>query len=154
MIEARGVSKHYGDLAALSDVSFDLASGEIVGLLGPNGAGKTTLLRVLTGYFEPTAGSIRIDGLDVEADPIGVQQRIGYLPEQTPLYPEMLVQEYLEMVADFRDLSPNRRTPLLSVIRSLGSFPQLDEPATLRGEARVEAGLRTPQPPQGPTPLG
>ncbi len=114
MIEAHGVSKHYGDLAALSDVSFDIASGEIVGLLGPNGAGKTTLIRVLTGYYEPTAGSIRIDGLDVEADPIGVQRRIGYLPEQTPLYPEMLVQEYLEMVADFRDLSPNRRTPLLS----------------------------------------
>ncbi len=73
MIEVRGVSKHYGDLAALSDVSFDIASGEIVGLLGPNGAGKTTLIRVLTGYYEPTAGSIHIDGLDVEADPIGVQ---------------------------------------------------------------------------------
>ncbi len=64
---------------------------------------------MLTGYYEPTAGSIRIDGLDVEADPIGVQQRIGTLPEQTPLYPEMLVQEYLDRVADFRDLSPNRR---------------------------------------------
>ena len=66
-------SKHYGDLAALSDVSLDLDPGEIVGLLGPNGAGKTTLIRVLTGYYESTAGSIRIDGLDVEADPIGVQ---------------------------------------------------------------------------------
>ena len=74
--------RRYGDLAALSDVSFDIASGEIVGLLGPNGAGKTTLIRVLTGYYEPTAGSIRIDGLDVEADSIGVQQRIGYLPER------------------------------------------------------------------------
>ena len=73
MIEVRGVSKHYGDLAALSDVSFDNGPGEIVGLLGPNGAGKTTLIRVLTGSYEPTAGSIRIDGLDVEADPIGVQ---------------------------------------------------------------------------------
>ena len=61
MIEACGVSKHYGDLAALNDVSFDIASGEIVGLLGPNGAGKTTLIRVLTGYFEPSAGAIRIE---------------------------------------------------------------------------------------------
>ncbi len=109
MIEVRGVSKYYGDLAALSDVSFDNGPGEIVGLLGPNGAGKTTLIRVLTGSYEPTAGSIRIDGLDVEVHLIGVQQRIGTLPEQTPLYPEMLVQEYLDMVADFRDLSPNRR---------------------------------------------
>ncbi len=73
MIEVRGVSKHYGDLAALSDVSIDIGPGEIVGLLGPNGAGKTTLIRVLMGYYKPTAGSIRINGLDVEADPIGVQ---------------------------------------------------------------------------------
>ncbi len=73
MIEVRGVSKRYGDLAAPSDVSLDIGPGEIVGLLGPNGAGKTTLIRVLTGCYEPTAGSIRIDGLDVEADPIGVQ---------------------------------------------------------------------------------
>ena len=73
MIEVRGVSKHYGDLAALSDVSFDIGPGEIAGLLGPNGAGKATLIRVLTGSYEPTAGTIRIDGLGVEADPIGVQ---------------------------------------------------------------------------------
>jgi ABC-2 type transport system ATP-binding protein len=114
MIEARGVSKHYGDLVALNDVSFDIGRGEIIGLLGPNGAGKTTLIRVLTGYFEPSAGSIRIDGVDVESDPLAAQRHIGYLPEQTPLYPEMLVQEYLGMVADFRGLAPERRQPLLA----------------------------------------
>ncbi len=93
MIEADSVGKRYGDFAALADVSFRIDRGEIVGLLGPNGAGKTTLLRMLTGFFEPSAGAIRIDGVDVESDPLGAQQHIGYLPEQSPLYPEMLVQE-------------------------------------------------------------
>jgi ABC-2 type transport system ATP-binding protein len=114
MIEAESVGKQYGDFVALADVSFRIGRGEIVGLLGPNGAGKTTLLRMLTGFFEPSAGLIRIDGVDVESDPLAAQQRIGYLPEQTPLYPEMLVQEYLGMVADFRGLATERRQPLLA----------------------------------------
>ena len=114
MIEVESVGKRYGDFVALDDVSFHIGRGEIVGLLGPNGAGKTTLIRMLTGYFEPSAGTIRIDGVDIESDPLAAQQRIGYLPEQTPLYPEMLVQEYLGMVADFRGLAPERRQPLLA----------------------------------------
>lgn len=104
MIETSGVTKHYGDLAALEDVSIRIGPGEIVGLLGPNGAGKTTLIRILTGFFEPSRGEVRIDGHDVVADPIAVQRIVGYLPEQTPLYPEMLVQEYLDMIADLREL--------------------------------------------------
>ncbi len=114
MIEAESVGKQYGDFVALADVSFRIGRGEIVGLLGPNGAGKTTLLRMLTGFFEPSAGAIRIDGVDVESEPLAAQQSIGYLPEQSPLYPEMLVQEYLGMVADFRGLAPERRQPLLA----------------------------------------
>ncbi len=114
MIEAKSVGKRYGDFTALADVSFRIGRGEIVGLLGPNGAGKTTLIRMLTGYFEPSAGTIRIHGVDVESDPLAAQQHIGYLPEQSPLYPEMLVQEYLGMVADFRGLAPERRQPLLA----------------------------------------
>ena len=114
MIEVESVGKRYGDFVALDDVSFRIDRGEIVGLLGPNGAGKTTLIRTLTGYFEPSAGTIRIDGIDVASDPLAAQQHIGYLPEQTPLYPEMLVQEYLGMVADFRDLAPERRQSLLA----------------------------------------
>ena len=114
MIEVESVGKQYGDFVALADVSFRIGRGEIVGLLGPNGAGKTTLIRMLTGFFEPSAGTIRIHGVDVESDPLSAQQHIGYLPEQTPLYPEMLVQEYLGMVADFRGLAPDRRQPLLA----------------------------------------
>lgn len=114
MIEASAVGKQYGDVIALRDVSFKVRSGEVVGLLGPNGAGKTTLIRMLTGYFEPSAGQITVDGIDVESDPIGVQKRIGYLPEQTPLYPEMLVQEYLDMVADFREIPSSRRPRMLA----------------------------------------
>ncbi len=114
MIEVESVGKRYGDFVALDDVSFRIGRGEIVGLLGPNGAGKTTLIRMLTGFFEPSAGTIRIAGVDVVSDPLSAQRHIGYLPEQTPLYPEMLVQEYLGMLADFRGLAPERRQSLLA----------------------------------------
>ncbi len=114
MIEAVAVGKSYGDFEALADVSFQIGAGEVVGLLGPNGAGKTTLIRVLTGFFEPSAGTVTIDGIDVEADPLAARSRIGYLPESTPLYPEMLVQEYLQMMAAFREVPDGQRRSLIS----------------------------------------
>ena len=114
MIEVRGLIKDYGRYRALAGVGFSIGDGEIVGLLGPNGAGKTTLLRALTGYFEPTAGIIEVDGIDVVADPIAAQTRIGYLPESAPLYPDMLVQEYLTMMAELRGVEPARRRARLS----------------------------------------
>jgi len=110
MIKTQGVSKRYGAFTALDNVSFEIKPGEIVGLLGPNGAGKTSLIRALTGFFEPSDGTVKIDGIDVVDDPLSVQSRIGYLPEQAPLYPEMLVQEYLSMVADIRQLPDSQRT--------------------------------------------
>ena len=114
MIEAVAVGKSYGDFEALADVSFTIGAGEVVGLLGPNGAGKTTLIRILTGFFEPSAGTVTIDGIDVEADPLAARSRIGYLPESTPLYPEMVVQEYLQMMAAFREVPYSRRRALIS----------------------------------------
>ena len=99
MIRVAALTRTYGDLTAVDQVSFEIGTGEIVGLLGHNGAGKTTIMKVLTGYLEPTSGSIEIDGLDISVAREAVQQRIGYLPENDPLYYEMTVIDYLDYAA-------------------------------------------------------
>ncbi len=99
MIRVEALSRSYGELRAVDEVSFEIGRGEIVGLLGHNGAGKTTIMKMLTGYLEPTAGSIEIDGLDLAREREAVQSRIGYLPENDPLYPEMPVIDYLDYAA-------------------------------------------------------
>lgn len=104
MIEFEDLQKSYDDVAALRGITASIESGQIVGLLGPNGAGKSTAMRILVGYLLPTSGTARVAGIDVTEDPLGVQQRIGYLPESAPLYSEMLVQEYLQFVAAMRGL--------------------------------------------------
>jgi ABC-2 type transport system ATP-binding protein len=109
MIEVRELSRHYDELKAVQDVSFEIDHGEIVGLLGHNGAGKTTIMKMLTGYLEPSAGSIRIDGLDIAEQRRAIQRRIGYLPENCPLYPEMTVLDYLDYQASLHGLDPRRR---------------------------------------------
>jgi len=102
MIEAQRLTRRYGNFLAVSDVSFAIAQGEIVGLLGHNGAGKTTIMKMLTGYLEPSAGVVKVDGVTVEADPLKVQASLGYLPESLPLYPELSVVDYLEYAARLR----------------------------------------------------
>ncbi len=114
MIDARNLSKAYGEVQALDDVSFEVAEGEIVGLLGPNGAGKTTAIKILTGYLQPDEGSVTIDGLDVLTNMLEVQARIGYLPENAPLYPELSVQKYLLTMADLRQIPAADRIMRLS----------------------------------------
>ena len=114
MIEARSLTKTYGNVQALQDVSFSLAEGEIVGLLGPNGAGKTTTIKILTGYLQPDAGQVSIDGIDVLAHPLAVQQRLGYLPESAPLYPELSVQRYLRLIADLRQIPASEQEERIS----------------------------------------
>jgi len=113
MIDVTGVSKSYGPVQALDDVSFHVDSGEVIGLLGPNGAGKTTMMKILTGYLQPDEGQVIVDGLDVLTDTLQVQQRIGYLPENAPLYPEMSVQSYLRMIAELRQVSLSERHDLI-----------------------------------------
>ncbi|MFH0899455.1 MAG: ATP-binding cassette domain-containing protein [Pseudomonadota bacterium] len=113
-IEATNLCKSYREVVALQDVSFSVEKGEIIGLLGPNGAGKTTLMKVLTGYLQPDAGSAIVCGVDVIGDPLGVQQRIGYLPENAPLYAEMTVQDYLRMMASLRSVPDEKQSGLLS----------------------------------------
>lgn len=104
-IQVQNLSKWYGNLAALDNVSFDVRKGEIVGFLGPNGAGKTTTMRILTGYMPPSSGTARVAGFDVFEDSIEVRKRIGYLPETVPLYPEMSVWDYLDFVARLRGVA-------------------------------------------------
>jgi ABC-2 type transport system ATP-binding protein len=105
MIEVSNLTKHYGEIKALGGVSFAIEPGQVVGLLGPNGAGKTTLMRILVGYLLPTSGSATVAGHNVIEQPRAVQEKIGYLPENAPLYNDMLVQDYLHFMADMRSLS-------------------------------------------------
>lgn len=102
MIHVENVSRSYGAFKAVDSVSFAIGRGEIVGLLGHNGAGKTTIMKMLTGYLEPDGGTIAIDGLNIEQERIRAQEKIGYLPESAPLYPDMTVMQYLDYVAELR----------------------------------------------------
>src|SRR5215813_14082782 len=120
-IEIDKLSKSYGRIQALSGVSCKIQPGEVIGLLGPNGAGKTTLMKILCGYLEPDEGDVRVHGIDVVDRPLEAQRRIGYLPESAPLYGEMLVQEYLEMMAAMRGLpEERRRARMVDAIRATG----------------------------------
>ncbi len=102
MIEVRDLSKRYGDRAAIQSLNFTVRKGEVVGFLGPNGAGKSTTMKILTGYMAPTSGEVKVAGLDVFEDPIGVKRRIGYLPETPPVYFDMHVKDYLIFVANLK----------------------------------------------------
>lgn len=104
MIELEHVTKLYGSIPALRDVSLHVPKGQTVGLLGRNGAGKTTALNLMTGYFPPTEGKVRIGGKDMLADPRACKRMIGYLPEKPPLYDEMTVEEYLSFVCELREV--------------------------------------------------
>lgn len=110
MIQVEALTRIYRDLTAVDQVSFEIGQGEIVGLLGHNGAGKTTIMKMLTGYLEPTSGVIRIDGLDITTHREEIQQRIGYLPENDPLYPEMTVIDYLDYAASLYGVVVDERT--------------------------------------------
>lgn len=104
MIDARDLTKHYGTVAALRNASFQVNRGEVVGFLGPNGAGKTTTMKILTCFIAPSAGTAEVGGVDIFDDPLAVRELIGYLPESTPLYTEMLVFEYLQFAGKMRGL--------------------------------------------------
>jgi len=104
MIRVSGLTKDYGSRRAISDLTFDIEKGEIVGFLGPNGAGKTTTMRILTGYMPPTMGTAEIGGFDVIEDSLEVRRIVGYMPETVPLYTEMTVFDYLKFMADLRNI--------------------------------------------------
>jgi ABC-2 type transport system ATP-binding protein len=129
MIEVRDLIKAYGQLQALKGVNFSVADGEIVGLLGPNGAGKTTIIKILTGYLQPDEGVVEVDGLDVLTQTQAAQARIGYLPENAPIYPELSVQAYLKLMADLRQIpAQEQRARLSEAIHATGLADRLTQP--------------------------
>jgi ABC-2 type transport system ATP-binding protein len=109
MIEVHSLSRRYGKTTAVDDVSFHIGPNEVVGLLGHNGAGKTTIMRMLSGYLEPSAGTIRIGGQVLEGNAASIQRELGYLPENLPMYPEMMVADYLEYAATLKGIAPEQR---------------------------------------------
>jgi ABC-2 type transport system ATP-binding protein len=129
MIDATDLSKSYGPIEALCEVTFHIAPGEIVGLLGPNGAGKTTTMKILTGYLQPDQGTVTVNGLDVLTHTRQVQAHIGYLPESAPLYPELSVQGYLKMMADLRQIPEDEQQARISeALHAAGLADHLTRP--------------------------
>lgn len=108
MIEVKGLCKNYGGKTAISDVSFTVNDGEILGFLGPNGAGKSTTMNIITGYISSTSGTVTVDGDEIMENPIAVKKKIGYLPEQPPLYLDMTVKAYLSFMYDLKKVKLNK----------------------------------------------
>jgi len=113
MIEVSHVSRNFGDFRAVNDVSFSIPTGQIVGLLGPNGAGKTTTMRMITGFLEPSSGTVTIDGINICENPVEAKKKIGYMPESAPLYGEMIVEDYLVYIAKIYGQNPEEKVPAL-----------------------------------------
>jgi ABC-2 type transport system ATP-binding protein len=122
MIEAQGLSKYYGSFAAIRDVTFRVHQGEVVAFLGPNGAGKSTTMKLLTGYLAPSAGAARIAGHDMASDRLAGSMRLGYLPENGPLYPDMTPRALLSFFADARGLSAARKRDRIHAVVELCSL--------------------------------
>ncbi len=121
MIEIRNLTKYYGETLAVDNISFDIPRGQVLGFLGPNGAGKTTTVRIVAGFLPPTSGNVSVDGHDVVTSPMESRKRIGYLPENTPLYTEMNVVDYLRFTVDMRrDGISNPRSRIMEVIERCG----------------------------------
>ncbi len=119
MIEVQNLTKQYGNIKAVDNISFTVDKGEVLGLLGPNGAGKSTTMNTITGFIPPTEGSIRIDGLDIMEKPQEVKKKIGYLPEQPPLYMDMTVFEYLNFVCELKQVEKSKRKSQMADIMEL-----------------------------------
>ena len=138
MIEARGLTKYYGPFVATHNISFSIPEGQIVAFLGPNGAGKTTTMKMLTGYLGPSSGSARIAGLDVHKDRIAAAKKLGYLPENGPLYLDMTPLELLEFFGEARELDPTTLKRRIDEVRELCALHEvLEKPIS-----KLSRGLR------------
>jgi len=119
-ISVKNISKLYGAQKALDNISFEIKEGEIVGLLGPNGAGKSTMMKIITCFIPPTSGEVFVNDFDIYEQAIEVKKRIGYLPENNPLYPEMYVKEYLKFVAGIHKLGKNTFSQIDKMVEICG----------------------------------
>jgi len=124
MIHVENLTKYFGSLCAVDQINLDIRKGEILGLLGPNGAGKTTTLRMLTGFIRPSSGTIRVKDYNIDDHSLEVRKLLGYLPESSPLYHDMLVYDYLDYVADIREVDKKKK---LSRIREMAELCGLNE---------------------------
>ena len=127
MIQAQGVTKFYGARKALSDVSFNIGSGEVVGFLGKNGAGKTTVLKILCGLLIPSAGRVTVDGIDGIEDPRELRKRIGFLPDRPPLYPELTVRQMLTYAGKLHGVSSARIGPRVEEVLTLAGLASVGD---------------------------
>lgn len=143
MLEIRNLSRSFGRIKAVDDVSFAVTGGEIVGFLGPNGAGKTTTMRMMVGYLQPDGGEIELDGASVFADPLAASARIGYLPEHNPLYPEMGVGEFLRYIGDLRRMKEPELSSRLEFVREACGLDEVfrQKISTLSKGFRQRVGL-------------
>ena len=125
-IEVRNITKIFGEQKALNNVSFDINNGEIVGFLGPNGAGKSTLMKIITGYIPATEGEVLINGMNILENPIEIRKKLGYLPEQNPLYFDMYIVEYLEFVAGIYGIK-NKKARIDEIVSLTGLEPEINK---------------------------
>ncbi len=127
-IKIKSLSKSFGTIDAVRNISFNVGYGEVLGFLGPNGAGKSTTMKMITGFLEPTAGTVEVNGHDVLEDPLSVKRSIGYLPEGAPAYGEMTVRSFLNFIADIRELSSSvRKERLDEVIDTINIKTVIDQ---------------------------
>ena len=139
-IDVRGVTKRFGSNVAVNDVSFQVRKGEVVGFLGPNGSGKTTTMRLITSFYTPDSGTIQIEGFDNQQHDRTTRAAIGYLPENNPLYEDMLVTEYLEFVSDLRGLTAkSRRSNIEQAVEETGLHEVFYRPITSFPRATTSA---------------
>lgn len=117
MVEVKNLTKYYGNIKAVDDISFTVESGEVLGFLGPNGAGKSTTMNMITGYLSSTSGTVAIDGCEILEDPKNAKSKIGYLPEIPPLYIEMTVRKYLEFMFDLKKVKLPKKEHINEVMR-------------------------------------
>jgi len=119
MISIKNLTKKFGDTVALDDISFEVKKGEVLGFLGPNGSGKTTTMRIITGFISPTSGTVEVAGINAVDNSLEVRKKLGYLPENNPLYTDMLTSEYINFVADIRQIKKDKKKARITEIASV-----------------------------------